>query len=143
MKDWKIRGALGIKLLSEYLVINRISDYFVFQSTLNIFILLSTPAMKNTRLTFILGTILVLLLIPLVAMQFSDEVDWDLFDFTIMGILLLITGLSIEFVLRSFRRIQERVLISGAILFVFFLVWAELAVGIFGSPWAGSWSKSP
>lgn len=94
--------------------------------------------MKNTRLTFILGTILGLLLIPLVAMQFTDEVDWDLFDFTIMGILLLITGLSIEFVLRSFKRIQERVLISGAILFVFFLVWAELAVGIFGSPWAGS-----
>jgi hypothetical protein len=79
-----------------------------------------------------------LLLIPLIAMQFTDEVDWDLFDFTIMGILLLTSGLSIEFVLRSFRRIQERILISGVILFIFFLVWAELAVGIFGSPWAGS-----
>jgi uncharacterized membrane protein len=94
--------------------------------------------MKNTRLTFILGTILVLLLIPLVAMQFSDEVDWDFFDFIIMGILLLFTGLSIEFVLRRFKRIKERILVSGAILFIFFLVWAELAVGIFGSPWAGS-----
>ncbi|MCR9016506.1 hypothetical protein [Aquiflexum gelatinilyticum] len=94
--------------------------------------------MKNTRLTLILSSIIFLLLIPLVAMQFTDEVDWDFFDFTIMGILLLITGLSIEFVLRRFRRIQERILISGAILFIFFLVWAELAVGIFGSPWAGS-----
>jgi uncharacterized protein YybS (DUF2232 family) len=94
--------------------------------------------MKNARLTLILSAIIVLLLIPLVAMQFTDEVDWDLFDFTIMGILLLITGLSIEFVLRTFRHLQERVLIAVAILIVFFLVWAELAVGILGSPWAGS-----
>lgn len=94
--------------------------------------------MKNARLTLILSAIIVLLLIPLVAMQFTDEVDWDLFDFTIMGILLLITGLSIEFVLRTFRHLQDRILIAGAILIVFFLVWAELAVGIFGSPWAGS-----
>lgn len=94
--------------------------------------------MKITRLKLILSSIMFLLLIPLIAMQFTDEVDWDLFDFTIMGILLLTTGLSIEFVLRSFRRIQERILISSVILFIFFLVWAELAVGIFGSPWAGS-----
>jgi hypothetical protein len=71
-------------------------------------------------------------------MQFTDEVDWSAFDFIIMGTLLLITGLSVEFVLRSFKRMQERLLICGAILFIFFLVWAELAVGIFGSPWAGS-----
>jgi len=94
--------------------------------------------MKNSSLTFILLTIAVLLSIPLIAMQFTDEVDWSAFDFIIMGTLLLITGLSVEFVLRSFKRMQERLLICGAILFIFFLVWAELAVGIFGSPWAGS-----
>lgn len=71
-------------------------------------------------------------------MQFTDEVDWSAFDFIIMGILLLITGLSIEFVLRTFKHLQDRILIGGVILFIFFLVWAELAVGIFGSPWAGS-----
>jgi len=94
--------------------------------------------MENSRLTFILISIAVLLSIPLIAMQFTDEVDWSVFDFIIMGTLLLITGLSVEFVLRSFKRIQDRLLICGVILLVFFLVWAELAVGIFGSPWAGS-----
>lgn len=71
-------------------------------------------------------------------MQFTDEVDWSAFDFIIMGTLLLITGLSIEFVLSTFKHLQDRILIGGVILFIFFLVWAELAVGIFGSPWAGS-----
>ncbi|MCH6201714.1 hypothetical protein MMU07_19190 [Aquiflexum sp. LQ15W] len=94
--------------------------------------------MKNSRLTLILSSIIFLLLIPLVAMQFTDEVDWNLFDFIIMGTLLLIMGLSIEFALRTFKHLQDRILISGAILIVFFLVWAELAVGIFGSPFAGS-----
>jgi hypothetical protein len=94
--------------------------------------------MKNTRLKLILAAIGGLLLIPFVAMQFTDEVDWSPFDFIVMGILLLITGLSIELVLRKFRSLQGRILICGGILFIFFLVWAELAVGIFGSPWAGS-----
>ncbi|MCH6236464.1 hypothetical protein [Cognataquiflexum rubidum] len=94
--------------------------------------------MKDMRLKLILSTIVGLLLFPLVAMQFTDEVDWDLFDFIVMGILLLITGLSMEIVLRTFKNLQGRILVCGGILLVFFLVWAELAVGIFGSPWAGS-----
>lgn len=118
-----------------------ISKYFLTISYCNRKNQISPPkliAMKNSSLTFILLTIAVLLSIPLIAMQFTDEVDWSAFDFIIMGTLLLITGLSVEFVLRSFKRMQERLLICGAILFIFFLVWAELAVGIFGSPWAGS-----
>ncbi|MCL6260762.1 hypothetical protein M3O96_16795 [Aquiflexum sp. TKW24L] len=94
--------------------------------------------MKDIRLKLILAVIGGLLLIPLVAMQFTDEVDWSLFDFIVMGILLLITGMAIELVLRKFRSLQARILVCGGILFVFFLIWAELAVGIFGSPWAGS-----
>ncbi|MCM2302574.1 MAG: hypothetical protein NDI80_08110 [Flavobacteriaceae bacterium] len=94
--------------------------------------------MKNKRLLIILATVLILLLIPLVAMQFTNEVDWNIFDFTIMGILLLGTGLLIELVLRKVKDGINRILISVIVLLVFFLVWAELAVGIFGSPFAGS-----
>lgn len=35
----------------------------------------------------ILSAAAILLLIPLIAMQFTNEVDWNAFDFAIMGIL--------------------------------------------------------
>ena len=55
-----------------------------------------------------------------------------------MGFLLLVTGLSSEVVLRKFKDTKQRILIVGVVLLAFFLVWAELAVGIFGTPFAGS-----
>jgi hypothetical protein len=94
--------------------------------------------MKNKRLIIILSAVFILLLIPLIAMQFTNEVDWNIFDFVIMGILLTGTGLLCELVLRKVKSIQNRIIICAAILFIFFLIWAELAVGIFGTPFAGS-----
>lgn len=94
--------------------------------------------MKNKRLTIILSIVAFILLIPLVAMQFTDEVDWSAFDFVIMGILLLGTGLLSELVFRIVNNKLNRILILMGILFIFFLIWAELAVGIFGTPFAGS-----
>jgi hypothetical protein len=93
---------------------------------------------QNKRLIGIVLTVVLLLLIPLIAMQFTNEVDWGPFDFAIMGVLLLSTGLACEFVMRKVQSIERRLLICGAILLVFFLLWAELAVGIFGTPFAGS-----
>ena len=94
--------------------------------------------MKNKRLTFILIAIAILLLIPLVAMQFTKEVNWTLFDFVVMGALLLGTGLGCELMLRKVKNRKGRIILCVAILLVFFLIWAELAVGIFGTPFAGS-----
>lgn len=93
---------------------------------------------QNKRLFGILLTVVLLLSIPLIAMQFTNEVDWSLSDFVIMGVLLLGTGLMCELVMRKVTKIENRLLICGVILFVFFLIWAELAVGIFGTPFAGS-----
>ena len=93
---------------------------------------------KNKRLIGILVTVTCLLLLPLIAMQFTSEVDWNLFDFIIMGILLLGTGLACELVMRNVKKTANRWLICLAVLFLFFLIWAELAVGIFGTPFAGS-----
>jgi len=89
--------------------------------------------MKNKRLFFILAAIAALLFIPFIA-----GFDWSSMDYVIMGFLLLVTGLSCEMVLRKFKGLKERILIVGIVLFAFFLVWAELAVGIFGTPFAGS-----
>lgn len=93
---------------------------------------------KNTRLIIILAIVTCLLLLPLIGMQFSGEVDWDGRDFMVMGILLYGTGLSCELVMRKVKSPGKRFLICGLILFALFLIWAELAVGIFGTPFAGS-----
>ena len=94
--------------------------------------------MKNKRFIGIVITVAFLLLIPLIAMQFTDEVDWNVFDFVVAGILLLGTGSIIELVLRKVTKMEYRIAICGAILLALFLVWAELAVGVFGTPFAGS-----
>jgi hypothetical protein len=93
---------------------------------------------QNKRLIGIVLTVAFLLLIPLLAMQFTDEVNWTLSDFVIMGILLLGTGLMCELVLRNIKNFERRFILIAIILVVLFLIWAELAVGIFGTPFAGS-----
>jgi ABC-type Mn2+/Zn2+ transport system permease subunit len=94
--------------------------------------------MQNKRLIGIVLTVALLLLIPLIAMQFTDEVNWTLFDFVVMGILLLGTGLMCELVLRRVKKIGHRIAICGALLLALLIIWAELAVGVFGTPFAGS-----
>lgn len=90
------------------------------------------------RIIIILSVIASILAIPLIAMQFTNEVQWDLRDFVVVGILLLSTGLGIELVLRNLKPGILRTVILVVILLTLFLIWAELAVGIFGTPFAGS-----
>lgn len=87
--------------------------------------------MKNKRLIIIVITVAFLLLIPLIAMQFTSEVNWTLSDFVIAGVLMLATGLMCELVLRKVNKTSLRIGICIAILVIFLLIWAELAVGIF------------
>lgn len=93
---------------------------------------------QDKRLTGIVFTVALLLLVPFIAMQFTTEVNWTGPDFLIAGVLLLGTGLLCELVLRKVTKTSHRLILCGAILVVLFLVWAELAVGIFGTPFAGS-----
>ncbi|MBO9675801.1 MAG: hypothetical protein J7577_20310 [Sphingobacteriaceae bacterium] len=79
-----------------------------------------------------------ILAIPLIAMQFTNEVKWTLTDFLTAGTLLLSTGLAVELVIRNLKTGTLRTIILLVILLVLFLIWAELAVGIFGTPFAGS-----
>jgi len=71
-----------------------------------------------------------ILLIPLVAMQFTAEVRWDTTDFIVMGSLLF--GLASVFVLvaRPAPR-KRRILIASLFVAAFLYLWAELAVGLF------------
>ena len=94
--------------------------------------------MKNKRLKNILLIVGSLLLIPLIAMQFTDEVNWTVLDFVIAGALLLVTGLIFDLVMRKVKNTKYRIAILIIVILVFFLIWAELAVGIFGTPFSGS-----
>jgi len=82
--------------------------------------------MKNKRLIIILFVAAGLLLIPLIAMRFTDEVNWTPMDFVVMGAMLLITGLGIEVALRIVRATWVRVAAVAAILFGFLMVWGTL-----------------
>ncbi len=93
--------------------------------------------MKNKRLIIIVLAVALLLLAPFIAMQFTDEVNWKPFDFVLAGVLLLGTGLLCELVMRKVKNSRLRIAICIALLVMLFLIWAELAVGIFGSPLSG------
>ena len=86
---------------------------------------------QNKRLIGILLTAALLLLIPLIAMQFTDEVKWTLPDFIAAAVLLSGTGLLCELVLRKVKKTKHQIAICLAILAMLLLIWAELAVGIF------------
>jgi len=93
---------------------------------------------QNKRLTGILTTAAIILLIPLVAMQFSSGVEWSPADFAVAGVLLFGTGLSCELVLRKVKKVGYRIVICSTILLALLIIWLELAVGILGTPFAGS-----
>ena len=94
--------------------------------------------MQNKRFIGIVVAVAVLLLVPFVAMRFTNEVNWSPFDFVVAGVLLLGTGLACEFVLRVVKKTQYRIALCAAILLMLFVVWAELAVGLIGTRFAGS-----
>ena len=72
-----------------------------------------------------------LLLAPLVAMQFTAEVRWGLEDFVVAALLLLGTGVGLVLVARHAKRIWHRAALMGLLVLTLAVVWAELAVGIF------------
>ena len=80
---------------------------------------------------------LLLLFIPLIGNLFSNQVNWSLFDFIVIGILLVLAGLSIHFILEKVRNKTLRI-VPVIFVIIFLMIWAELAIGVFGSPIAGS-----
>jgi len=92
---------------------------------------------KKNRLIGIMITVTLLLLIPIIAMQFTNEVNWNLVDFIVAGALLFGTGLMCKLALRKINKIKYRIAICVTLLVVLLLIWAELGVGILGTPFSG------
>jgi hypothetical protein len=88
------------------------------------------PQTVTKHLIVIVLVTALILLVPLLAMQFTDEVAWDLFDFAAAGALLLGTGVMYEIAARKVSNNRYRTAIGVALAVALLLVWAELAVGI-------------
>lgn len=75
-----------------------------------------------------------LLSLPLIAMQFTDEVNWSPFDFLVFGAMLAVACGGGELAVRLSRGNRlYRVGAFAAIAGGFLLVWVNLAVGFIGS----------
>jgi len=88
---------------------------------------------QNKRLIGILATAGILLLIPLLA-----RFPWGPLDFIAAAIMLFGAGIAIEIALRLITKFEYRIAACVAIFIGLAIVWAELAIGIIGTPLAGS-----
>ena len=90
------------------------------------------------RIKRLFGIVAFLLLIPLTATLLTDEMKWSPFDFIVAGVLLTGAGFLFELVFKAVKNAQRRLIVCAALLGVFLLVWIEMAVGLFGTPFAGN-----
>jgi hypothetical protein len=79
------------------------------------------------------GTAAFLLLLPLVAMRFTNEVNWDETDFMVFGAMLAAACGTCELAARMTGNSAYRAAVSVAVAAAFILVWMNLAVGIIGT----------
>ena len=85
----------------------------------------------------LLGTAAILT-VPLLGMFASTEVTWSAADFALMGALLATTGFTYVVIARNVSNRRYQLLIGLGLLIALALAWAELAVGVFGTPFAGT-----
>lgn len=87
---------------------------------------------KKSILWVAVATVIILL-VPLVAMQFTNEVDWSVSDFIIMGALIFGTGCAYVLISRFSTNLIYKTAIGLAIVATFLMIWANLGVGLIGS----------
>jgi len=74
----------------------------------------------------------------LAAMQMTDRVSWSWFDFALISVFLLGTGMVLDVAVGAFRNSTHKVAIGAAIAVAAAVLFVELSVGLVGSPIAGS-----
>lgn len=75
---------------------------------------------------------MLLLLLPLIAMRFTDEVNWTASDFIFAGVLFGSVGLTFELIVRKSGSLAYRVGAALAVIAAFLTIWANGAVGMIG-----------
>lgn len=99
---------------------------------------MKTDDILQNNLARIALIVVAILLIPFTAMRLTNEMNWSITDFTVAGALLFGTGLFLDQVAKKVKNKSQRIIVIITIIITFLLVWAELAVGLFGTPFAGS-----
>lgn len=95
------------------------------------------PTFDRRVLTWWLVGSVGVLLLAFVASTVSNEFNWDAFDFVFAALFFTVTGIVVSLIAGSVSMPQRLVLMVGAGLLAA-LIWADLAVGLFGLPWSGS-----
>ena len=75
----------------------------------------------------------ILMLLPLIAMQFTNEVNWTGSDFVFAAVLFGSVGLTLELIVRKSRSLAYRLGAAIAVVVAFLTVWVNAAVGMIGS----------
>ncbi|NVK21995.1 MAG: hypothetical protein HWD86_05720 [Kangiellaceae bacterium] len=97
---------------------------------------MNSISQKSSRVTttksfFALFIIMALILsIPLVAMQFTEQVNWNLMDFLIVGFLIFAAGSIFILISRKLGSTILKWLAGIVILGLLLLTWAHLAVDL-------------
>jgi len=112
-------------------VIYRLGDKLSARLPRNLMKTKNTDLIMQNRIFVWIAVVTGLILsVPLVAMQFTDEVKWEFLDFIVMGALLFGVGSAFVQVARVTPRKYRGVIGIGFAVALLY-VWAELAVGIF------------
>lgn len=91
----------------------------------------SLSFVRRYRRPVMWGVIASLLVLPLVAMRFTHEVNWGVEDFVFAAILLVGAGLLFELAAWKLTTTRARLMAGGLILLAVLVVWAEASVGLF------------
>ena len=92
-----------------------------------------TAAMHKNPIARLALITVSILMVPLLAMQFTNEVDWTFADFLVAGLLLFGAGLTYHLMANRARNAVHRSAIGLAVGAALLLMWVNLAVGVIGS----------
>ncbi len=93
--------------------------------------MMNKPALNRGDLRMLYGIAAltgIILMIPLVAMQFTDEVVWQVGDFIVAGVLLSGAGLLFWRVSRRMQKFSHKAIAALIVLAMLLVVWVNLAL---------------
>lgn len=90
------------------------------------------------RILRLIAIVLTILAIPLISMQLSADISWGTADFAIAAVGLFGAGIIYEIARMFIVTPRQRMLTGIGITIIVLIGWVELAVGVFGTPFAGS-----
>lgn len=94
--------------------------------------------LKAKAIIIVFGSVLFILGLIALATLLSDEVRWGPEDFLMAGVMLFGLGILSALAMKYISKKSTRIIVIVLGVSMVLLLWVELAVGIFGSPFAGN-----